>query len=64
MNSVSDTSHVTTNLQNDTSISDLDISVQQKEGLKCLYTNIDCISTGAYYFSHGASSSLYSSLEA
>ena len=42
--SVSDTSRVTTNLQNDTSISDLDISVQYKEGLKCLYTNIDCIS--------------------
>ena len=44
MISVSETSHVTANLHSDTSFSHLDISLQYREGLKCLNTNIDCIS--------------------
>ena len=43
--SASDVSSVSTNLNNTSNFtSDLNISVEYKEGLRCLYTNIDCIS--------------------
>ena len=42
--SVSDASTDSTRLYSDSSSSNVDISVQYKGGLKCLYTNIDCIS--------------------